>query len=205
MRYLSFLNPLWLAESLILWCEPTTLMGAALTLSAAGTGISLVGQKQQADAQEEYQKQLAASNVESAQIESENVRSQQAQANEQNSREAFNAALANRKARATAKVAAGEAGVTGNSVDALMQEFQMEEGRYKEALFRQKALTDVSANQNIEAIRRGADANNLSMNTPISQPNYLAAALNFGANAAATGLAYRGTQTKTNAGGKNGP
>lgn len=168
-------------------CEPTTaLMITSLVLSAASTTASLVGQKKQADAQADYQENLAEANVKAAQVQSAQVRDQQAQANEATTRESQQASLASRKASSTATVAAGEAGVSGNSVDALLRDYRGQEGIFKEAVLRQKQLTDVSAGQQIDAIRSGADAGNLSMNAPIGQPNYLAGALSFGAQAAST-------------------
>lgn len=180
-------------------CEPTTiLMVASLALSAVATGVSMEQQRSAANSQADYQEQLAAANVENARIQSEQVRDQQAQTNEGTQRESFQASLASKQAASTATVAAGEAGVTGNSVDALLKDFKMQEGLYKESLLRQKQLTDVSAGQNINAIRSSADASNLSMNAPIAQPNYLAAALNFGAQATGTYASARRGSPKTN-------
>jgi hypothetical protein len=197
---IPFWSPLWLVDRCTLGCEPTTiLMVTSLALSAAGTVASLEGQRQAANSQADYQTQLAAANVENARVQSEQVRDQQSQTNEASQRESAQASLASRKAASTAQVAAGESGVTGNSVDALLGDFKMQEGLYKESLLRQKQLTDVGAGQQLNAIRSGADAQNLSMNAPIAQPNYLAAALQFGAQATGT-FAARGAKPKTTTG-----
>lgn len=179
-------------------CLPLVpLLAISVAMSAAATGASLIGQKQQADAQEKYQKQLAAANVQAAQVQSSQVRDQQAQSNEANARDMQQARLASLKAQSTGTVAAGEAGVAGSSVDALLRDYRAQEGVYKEAILRQRQLTDVSAGQQIDAIRAGADTGNLSMNAPVAQPNYLAGALSFGAQAAGTFAAASRGQPKT--------
>jgi hypothetical protein len=155
-------------------------------LAAASTAVTLTAQKKQADAQTDYQEDLGKANVTAARIQAEQLRDQQAQANEATQREAQAAALASKQAKSTAVVSAGEAGVSGNSVEALLQEYRATEGRWMEAHLRQQQLTDVSTEQQLEALRINTDAGNLSMNAPVAQPNYLAGALSFGAQAAST-------------------
>ncbi len=186
MKFLSFLDPFYLQKRCTFYCEPTTLAIAAIALSAAGTGATLVGQRQAAKAQAGYQQELAKSTNEAARVQAEQVRDQQAQSAEAAGREVQKASIASRQAQSTATVSAGEGGVTGNSVDALLRDFRTQEGIYKEAVTRQQQLTNFGAGQQIDAIRAGAKAGNLQMNAPIAQPNYLAAALSFGAQAAGT-------------------
>jgi hypothetical protein len=184
MSPLRFLHhgPAYLETHGTFHCEPVTI--TALALAAASTTASLVGQRQQAKATASYQQDLAKANVSAAQVQAEQVRDQQAQANEATQREAQKAAQASRAAQATATTAAGEAGVAGNSVEALLRDFRAQEGAYKEALLRQRQLSDVSSGQQVEAIQANAAAGNLAMNAPVAQPNYLAGALSFGAQAA---------------------
>lgn len=169
-------------------CEPTTatLLVTSLVLSAAGTAASLSAQHQAAKAQASYQQELAKSTNEAARVQAEQVRDQQAQSAEAAGREIRKAEIAGQQAQSTATVSAGEAGVTGSSVDALLRDFRAQEGILKETYARQKQLSDFSAGQQVDAIRAGAAAGNLPMNAPIAQPNYLAGALSFGAQAAST-------------------
>lgn len=174
----------------------TTLLITSLAATAASTGAALYGQKQQAEAQADYQEDLAKANNEAARIQSEQVRDQQAQQQESTAREIQQASIASREAQATAVVAAGEAGVTGQSFAALLQEYQAQRGRHAEAVLRQKQFNDAAAGQQIDAIRAGASAGNVGMNAPIGRPNYLAAALSAGAQAASTGAIYKQAQDR---------
>lgn len=179
-------------------CEPTTiLLITAVALSAASTAASLHGQQQQADAQAHYQQELAKSTNAAAAVQANQVRDQQAQAREATARDLSQAHVASEKAQSTATVSAGEAGVSGNSVASLLQEYRAQEGIQREAILRQQALNDVAAGQQVSAIRAGAASGNLSMNAPIGQPNYLAGALSVGAQAASSYVAANPRTPKT--------
>lgn len=172
-------------------CEPTTIAMASLAISAAGTAASIQGQKQQAAAQAKQQQDLTAANNFVAGEQMSQLRVQEAQQRESAARENERARLAAQKARSSSVVAAGEAGVAGNSVDALLAEHAMQLGQFREATARQSQLNAMGITAQAEAIRTGARFQNLSINAPISGPNYGAEFARFGANTLGTYKDYK--------------
>lgn len=172
-------------------CEPTTvLLVASLALSAAGGVAQVQGQKANATAQEITQGNLTRANNATAALQLSQLRIQQAQGRESAAREGEKARLASQRSKATATVAAGEAGVQGASVEALMQEYSMNLGQFREASLRQQQLSNAAATDQAENILLGAKYSNLNINAPIAQPQYAAAAINFGADALGAYRAY---------------
>lgn len=156
-------------------CEPTTMM----VLTIASTAASLYQQQQTMKAQERYNQQTYNNQMTA-------YRYNQAQANFTRQQESENLAeqkitnnAASRRAESTATVAAGEAGVTGLSVDALLADLSGRSGR-------DNATAEVNYLRRDNAIQ--ADAfNNWSqtasainkLETP-KAPDYLGAALKIG-------------------------
>ncbi len=108
-------------------CDPVT-----ISLAVAGAAASYVGQQQAASAQE-------ASNASARQLSIQNqdiqIKSLQ-NAEDEDSRRASEALIDNQKsaqaARATAQVSAGESGVSGLSIDSLLQDLSMQESLNKQ-------------------------------------------------------------------------
>ncbi len=172
-------------------CEPTTILAvSSLAISAAGAVATAQGQKYAADAQADQQRQLVAANNSNADEQISQLRIQQAQNAESVARDNERARLAAQRSKASATVAAGEAGVTGNSVDALLGEYDAQLGQYREATLRQRQLNDQGANTQIDAIRTGTRYQNLQINAPISGPNYAAIGLGFLKDSLGTYKAY---------------
>ena len=161
-------------------CEPATIAFAAL--STAQGVASVVGQQQQADAQYSYQEGIIQSNKVAGMQQMADIRQREAEETEAISRKEFEATIEGRRARSTAVVAAGDSGASGQSVDALLNDMAMKEGRYKEALGRQKDFISTGADLNVESIKTGTANNNLRTAQPVAQPNYLATALRIGAD-----------------------
>ncbi|WP_068768362.1 hypothetical protein OH491_25985 [Termitidicoccus mucosus] len=157
-------------------CHPAV----GYAIAALSTAASIVGQNQAAKAQESYQEDLIKTNNVNATKSSETLREQQANQREAASREAEQARIAGRKAAATASTAAGESGVAGASVEALLGEFKAEEGRYKEALARQTTINDSNTESQIDALKTGASFQNIQTAQPIARPNYFAEGLKLG-------------------------
>ena len=82
-----------------------------------------------------------------------------------------------REARATARVSAGEAGVSGLSVDALINDLTREEASYRFATNKQTQMNDVNRTLQLRDAGLGFQNNLLRINRPIEQPDYLGAAL----------------------------
>jgi len=107
---------------------------SSLAITAATTATTFLAQSAQANASAQYAQQAAANANESAreQYYLNNLRLQQEQeAGSQQIQQKQRDAL---KAAATAKTAAGEAGVGGISVDALLADYYRTESQYRESV-----------------------------------------------------------------------
>ena len=89
-----------------------------------------------------------------------------------------------REARATARVSAGEAGVAGLSVDALINDLTREEAEFNFATQQQLQMNDVGRSMQLENAGLGFTNNMLRINKPIEGPDYLGTAI----SGAQTGL-----------------
>lgn len=118
------------------------------------------------------------------------LRQQEAQSRESAARENERARLAGQKSKATALVAAGEAGVSGNSVDALLQEYDMQFGQFREATLRQQKITGDAIGAQVHATQMGANNQGLSINAPIERPSWGVAGLRFASDALTSARAY---------------
>lgn len=82
-----------------------------------------------------------------------------------------------REARATARVSAGEAGVAGLSVDALINDLTRQEAEHRFATNQQTQMNDVNRQMQLSDAGLGFTNNMLRINRPIEKPDYLGAAL----------------------------
>jgi hypothetical protein len=150
------------------------------SMSVAGSLAKHRGEQRAADQAVAYQQQLTGAARAVASDQESAVRLRQAQERESIARDSETARIANAEARATARVSAGEAGIVGSSVDALMHEFSMQEGRYVEANLRQTEFADMSSSAEIDSIRQGLNYQTLRINTPVHRPSRLATGLSIG-------------------------
>lgn len=157
-------------------CEPTT---ALLALSVASTVAGVYGQQQQVKAQNAYNDQQAKNTMEAyrANLAQTNLtQSQEQAAATQKINENNRAAEA---AKAKALVSAGESGISGLSVDALLADLSGEQARYNESVNQNYQ----NASMAIDNQRKNAQINAASqinqLKTPQS-PDYLGAALRIG-------------------------
>ena len=157
-------------------CEPATAM---LVLSVASTAAGLYGQQQQAKAQNAYNEQQAKNTMEAyrANIAQTNLmQSQEQAAATQKINENNRAAEA---AKAKALVSAGESGISGLSVDALLADLSGEQARYNESVNQNYQNASMAIdNQRTNAQVNAASQIN-SLKTPQS-PDYLGAGLRIG-------------------------
>lgn len=89
-----------------------------------------------------------------------------------------------REARATARVSAGEAGVAGISVDALVNDLFREEAEHNFAMQQQADMNNVGTAMQLDNAGMNFTNNMLRINRPIQQADPLSAAL----SGAQTGL-----------------
>jgi hypothetical protein len=145
-------------------CEPATIslaLGGLAIVTSAATGIvSYIGQSQQAAAQAQYQTQVAQARnqeiMDNAKLAQEsylrqaqklNLRQQQedekaGQDIQQTQREAA-------QARATVRVAAGESGIAGLSVDNLLRDFYRQEDVFNESVRRNRDFSRLQSQQDM--------------------------------------------------------
>jgi len=115
-------------------CDPVSLMAASLGLSVASAGAGFVQAQQTADATNA----AYAANAEAARkaaIDSYAAQQTQRRQVEYNAdMQTLDQRVEAMRARATGKVAAGEAGVAGNAIDQFIQDITAQEGRRYDAL-----------------------------------------------------------------------
>ena len=150
-------------------------ISAAIALASAAT--SVVGQKQQADAQEKQQKMAAQQERQRYLEEVTSLRQQQTQEQVAKSQRMQEAELKGKEAKAQAVVAAGEAGVAGLSVEALVANISRKQATYAFSEQKQAEMMSASRTMEIQSSGAGYQRNLFTINRPIPQPNYLNAAL----------------------------
>lgn len=160
-------------------CEPATI--AYLAVSAGSVISELDGQRKAGKAEARYQKDTINSNKVVAAQQMSDIRQREAQEAESLSRQQFEASIEGRQARSTAAVAAGDSGAAGQSVDALLSDMAAKEGRYREAIGRQKDFNSAGAYLQVSSIKTGVMNDNVRTARPIAQPNYLGGLLKIGA------------------------
>lgn len=158
-------------------CEPLTIMTAAL--SAASTVTGFIGAQQQAKAQNqmvrENQKAANANLVrEYADVQTRQIQEEDAAAVQKQdlSREA-------RAARATTMAAAGEAGVSGLSVDALLADVYGKEATAKDRILQNTGFTTHNLTREMDGLKAKAKDRINSMPWATG-PRPFAAALKIG-------------------------
>jgi hypothetical protein len=186
-------------------CEPISattaavLSGLAIVASTASGIVGYIGQQQAANQQASYQSALAQQRnqqiVENQRLAQEsylrqaqqvNIRQQQEE--EKASTELQSTQIEAMQARARARVASGEAGVTGLSVDSLIADFYRQEDFYKQGVQRNVAFSRQQSQEDIKGLRAEAEGRYQALQPylpePIARPSFLGTALQIGANAA---------------------
>jgi hypothetical protein len=156
-------------------CEPVTL--TALALGAAQAGMSIHGQRQQAKTQAKVQR--------NASIAEQQRHLQEMSASRLRERQEMTAAAQaiqestkkGREARSTARVSAGESGVAGLSVDALINDMTRKEAEYSFSIQQQQQFNQINRDLAFQDGAMQSRMSLLSINKPIAQPNYLGAIL----------------------------
>ena len=151
---------------------------ATLALSAASTTAGFVGQRQQAKQQRRYQNQAIEAERQRAIQEQQSIRMRQAQEQEATNRELGDVALKAREARSRATTSAGEAGVAGMSVDALIDDYTRQEAAYRVGVGRQQEMRDLQTGLALTDAGFRTQNRMIDLNRPVNQPSFLTGALN---------------------------
>jgi len=161
-------------------CNPAAALAVVGGLQA---GVQFAGARQQAKAQAAYQAQAAAAEQQRALQEQSSIRMQQAQQQEATARELQQVSRKSQEALARARVSAGEAGVAGASVTALMDDYTRQEAGYRAATLRQQELTGVGTQLGLEQAGLASQQRLIGINQPINKPSVLGAVLQAGSQA----------------------
>ena len=174
-------------------CDPATI-GAIVGVASAGAGYA--GQRQQAKAQAAYQAQSIAAAQRKAgfQRTSQILESQQkklalAQESEKITKKA-------RETLASATVSAGEAGVSGLSVQALMDDYVRQQAGLQAAVTTQEKLYGLQTGMGLQQLGLASQQEILGLSQPISKPSLLTTGLQaisggLSGYAAGSGIASR--------------
>ena len=153
------------------------MLGASTVASVASPLVSYAGQRQQAKQQARYQAQAAAAERQRFLQEQTSLRMRQAQEQEAVGRELEQVSKKSQAALARARVAAGEAGVAGASVQALMSDYMRQEAGYRAALLRQQELGALGTGLGLEQAGFATQQRMIGLSQPIDRPSGLGAVL----------------------------
>lgn len=169
-------------------CEPASMTAAAMfklqmATAAASTLMSLTAQRKAAKAQ--GASQAAAARRENARYQREATaqRLKEAQEDLALANEIQESTRKSKEARATAEVAAGESGVSGLSVNALIDDYTRQEAEHRFTLQEQARLTGINNQLQMEEAGFRNENNLIRINKPIQKPDYLGAAVNMAGSA----------------------
>lgn len=171
-------------------CVPVAILGVGLSLAGSAASYG------QAQAQYGYQQQISARNAQLARDSAnqqygaigENLYQSNVETTTETQRIASEALLA----RSRVGAAAAEAGVSGNSVDALIGDFSRQEGNYISALDTQQRFRETQAHYEKMGVRTGLESR-LVNSAPPQAPNLFGQALGAFTNALNTGLSLDST------------
>lgn len=162
---------------------------ASIALGAVTAISGYQGQKQAAKAQ-------ALAQAQQSKAEQQRLMQQQAAARinqkfqmEQAAAETQKAAIKAREAMATARVSAAESGVSGISVDALMNDLTRKQAIYNFGITRQLEQANIATELSLQDNALGSSQRLLAINKPIQQPDLLGNIL----KGASTGMSAYGT------------
>ena len=153
-------------------CDPVS-----IAIAVGSSVAQYAGQRKQARAQARYQAQAAAAERQRFLQEQTSLRMRQAQEQEAVGRELEQVSRKSQAALARARVSAGEAGVAGASVQALMDDYMRQEAGYRSALARQQELGALGTGLGLEQAGFATQQRQIGINQPINRPNPLAAGL----------------------------
>ena len=156
-------------------CLPLAAIGAIAGVASAGAGY--MGQRQQAKQQAAFQAQSIAAAQRKAgfQRTSEILEAQQKRL--ALAQETGKITKASKEKLASATVAAGEAGVSGLSVQALMDDYIRQQAGLQAAVTTQEKLYGLQTGMNLQQIRLASEQEILGLSQPIERPSLLTAGL----------------------------
>lgn len=169
-------------------CDPVTLFATSVAITATAEGVNYLQESRNADAQRDYQRYLYGANAELAN-EAANSSFLQLARRELQEREQASKAIADvtneaTLARGGARVGAASAGVAGNSVKALLDDFRRQELDYQTVTQRNLHATELQLQEERKGVAGERQGRILSMlPQPVQKPSLLNSALRVGGQA----------------------
>ena len=158
-------------------CSPAVIPLVTAGIGAASAGLQYVGARQQARQQARYQAQAQAAERQRFLQEQTSLRMRQAQEQEAVGRELEQVSRKSQAALARARVSAGEAGVAGASVQALMDDYMRQEAGYRSALLRQQEMGALATGLGLEQAGFATQQRMIGLSQPIDRPSPLGAVI----------------------------
>ena len=160
-------------------------MSASTALQIGGTALGFIGQQQQARASQRVADQGTERALENYKIQTGQAYRRLEQERMAAAQEISDVARASRRAQSTAIVSAGEAGVGGKSVDAMLDDFERQELFYAENVRTNLGFTEANVQDQLESIRVGTQGRIEDLQSRVNQrPSFLGAALRIGGQVA---------------------
>jgi uncharacterized protein YlxW (UPF0749 family) len=147
-------------------------------LGVASSATSFIGQRRMARQQARYQARAAEAERQRAMQEQSALQLRQAQEQEAANREMAEVALKSREALARTRTSAGEAGVSGSSVEMLLDDYTRQEAAYRIGITRQQEMRDVQTGLALTDAGYRTQMRQIEINKPIDKPSFLTGALN---------------------------
>ena len=159
------------------------MVGGSAVASVASPLVSYAGQRQQAKQQAAFQRQAQEAERQRFLQEQTSMRMRQAQEQEAVGRELEQVSRKSQAALARARVSAGEAGVAGASVQALMDDYMRQEGAYRASILRQQELGALGTGLGLEQAGFATQQRMIGLSQPIDRPSPLGALMQAGQQA----------------------
>ena len=179
-------------------CHPAALA----VISGLNVGMQFAGQQRQAKTQAAMQARASQAERQRFQQEQTSMRMRQAQEQEAVGRELEQVSRKSQAALARARVSAGEAGVAGASVQALMDDYMRQEAGYRAATLRQQELSGIATGLGLEQAGFATQQRQIGLSQPIERPSPLSGIL--GVASGALGGARTGLTLQSMMGGSGG-
>lgn len=156
-------------------------VGASLTATVGSAAAGIIGQTQQARQQRKFQSIASQQEAIRAKQEATAIRIKQDQETQARQSELFAIQQRAKASIARATVAAGEAGVSGTSVDLLLDDYYRQMGNYQYALTREQGFQDVATGLALQDAGQRSVQNRVNINRPVNAPSFIEAATSIGA------------------------
>tara|TARA_Y200000002_G_C22430767_1_gene557909 strand:+ start:85 stop:630 length:546 start_codon:yes stop_codon:yes gene_type:complete len=171
-------------------CNPVAI--AAVALGTLQAGLTIKGQRDAAKAQAQVQRNATIAEQQRHLTEMSASRLKERQEKVAAAQRIQQSTTKAREARATARVSAGESGVAGLSVDALINDMTRKEAEYSFSVQQQMQFANMNRQLAFEDGANRSKMELLRINKPIAQPNVLGALV----SGAQTGLSAYGSMNQ---------